>query len=95
MAMCVQIPRKNFAAVTAALENRAKSVIGQRLDVNTDSIVNVIVWGNINGENYIDTSQVMEVCLTVMCRICLQFTVLVEHNGTYMDFLLSQHHTNC
>lgn len=51
------IPRQNFAAMSRLLENHSKSVIAERLHVNTAGVVDLIVWGNPNGEHYIDVSK--------------------------------------
>lgn len=48
------IPRQNFAGLSRMLENHAKAVIADKLNVNSSGVVNVIIWGNINGEYYID-----------------------------------------
>lgn len=50
------IPRQNFAAMSRLVENRAKSVVAERLKVNTAGVVDLIIWGNPNGEHYIDVS---------------------------------------
>ena len=50
------IPRQNFAGLSRLLENRAKSVVAERLNVNSNGVVDLIIWGNVNGENYIDIS---------------------------------------
>lgn len=50
------IPRQNFVAMSRLVENRAKSIIAERLKVNTAGVVDLIIWGNPNGEHYIDVS---------------------------------------
>ncbi len=63
----LQIPRQNIVALSRCVENRAKAVIGQRLNVNTAGVVDLIVWGNVNGQHFIDTSKVVDhaVCVCV------------------------------
>jgi len=51
------IPRQNFVALSRGLENQAKAVIGERLSVNTAGVVDLVVWGNVNGQHYIDTTK--------------------------------------
>lgn len=50
------IPRQNIVAMSRMVENRSKSVIAERLNVNTAGVVDLIVWGNPNGTHYIDVS---------------------------------------
>ncbi|XP_076455865.1 putative malate dehydrogenase 1B [Babylonia areolata] len=52
-----KIPRQNIVGLSRGVENRAKSVIGQRLNVNTAGVVDLIVWGNVNGKHFIDNSK--------------------------------------
>ncbi|KAK7092588.1 putative malate dehydrogenase 1B [Littorina saxatilis] len=51
------IHRQNIVAMSRAVENRAKAVIGQRLKVNTAGVVDLIIWGNANGKHFIDNSK--------------------------------------
>ncbi|KAH3699556.1 putative malate dehydrogenase 1B [Dreissena polymorpha] len=51
------IPRQNIVALSRLVENHAKSVIGERLKVNTSGVVDMIVWGNPNGGHFIDLSR--------------------------------------
>ena len=51
------VPRQNIVALSRFVENRAKSVMGEKLKVNTADVVNIIIWGNINGSHYIDVSE--------------------------------------
>ncbi|WAR04204.1 MDH1B-like protein [Mya arenaria] len=51
------IPRQNIVAVSRMVENQAKSVIAERLKINTAGVVDLIIWGNPNGEHYIDLSR--------------------------------------
>ncbi|XP_060573511.1 putative malate dehydrogenase 1B [Ruditapes philippinarum] len=51
------IPRQNFVALSRLVENQAKSIIAERLHVNTAGVVDLIVWGNPNGQHYIDVSK--------------------------------------
>lgn len=53
-----QIPRQNFVASSRLVENQAKSVLAERLKTNTAGVVDLIVWGNINGNHFIDASKV-------------------------------------
>ena len=53
-----QLNRQNIVACSRLVENRAKAVIGQRLNVNTAGVVDLTIWGNINGEHYVDTARV-------------------------------------
>ena len=50
------IPRQNFVALSRLVENQAKSIIAERLKVNTAGVVDLIIWGNPNGQHYIDVS---------------------------------------
>ena len=51
------IPRQNFVGLSRRIENNAKAVVAERLKVNTSGVVDLIVWGNVNGERYIDLSR--------------------------------------
>lgn len=48
------IPRQNFVGLSRRVENNAKAVVAERLKVNTNGVVDLIIWGNVNGEHYID-----------------------------------------
>ena len=48
--------RHNVVAVSRLVENRAKGVLATRLNVNSALVDNVIVWGNVGGWRFIDTS---------------------------------------
>ncbi|KAK3106523.1 hypothetical protein FSP39_021842 [Pinctada imbricata] len=50
------IPKQNFVGMSRLLENHAKSVVADRLGVNSSGVVDLIIWGNVNGGNYIDIS---------------------------------------
>ncbi|KAH9488070.1 putative malate dehydrogenase 1B [Bulinus truncatus] len=52
-----KIARQNIVAVASVVENQAKSVIGEKLNVNPAGVVNVLLWGNINGKRYLDVSK--------------------------------------
>ncbi|XP_041372017.1 putative malate dehydrogenase 1B [Gigantopelta aegis] len=51
------VPRQNIVGLSRLVENRAKAVMGEKLKVNTADVVNVIVWGSVNGCHYIDVSE--------------------------------------
>lgn len=51
------IPKQNMVGLSRTLENNAKSVVGEKLNVNPSGVVDLIVWGNINGGTYIDLSK--------------------------------------
>ncbi|KAK6181465.1 hypothetical protein SNE40_009309 [Patella caerulea] len=51
------IPRQNIVAMSRMVENYAKSVIGGKLNLNTSCVLDLLVWGNINGVKYVDVSQ--------------------------------------
>lgn len=51
------IPKQNIVGLSRTLENNAKSVVGEKLNVNPSGVVDLIVWGNINGGTYIDLSK--------------------------------------
>ncbi|CAG5131646.1 unnamed protein product [Candidula unifasciata] len=48
------LPHQNIVVVSALIENYAKSVIAEKLNVNTAGVVNLIVWGNITGKYFLD-----------------------------------------
>ncbi len=51
------ISPQNVVALARMVENQTKAVLSDRLKVNSAGVVDVIVWGNINGTNYVDTSK--------------------------------------
>ncbi|XP_063424072.1 putative malate dehydrogenase 1B [Mytilus trossulus] len=51
------IPRQNFVGLSRRIENNAKAVVAERLKVNTSGVVDLIVWGNVNGEHYVDLAR--------------------------------------
>ncbi|XP_070535928.1 putative malate dehydrogenase 1B [Ptychodera flava] len=51
------IPRQNFVAQARLRENYAKATIAKRLAVNSAGVVDLLVWGNINGTTYTDVSR--------------------------------------
>jgi len=51
------VARQNIVAMSRMIENRSKSVIAERLNVNTAGVVDLIIWGNPNGEHYIDVAK--------------------------------------
>ena len=50
------IPRQNIAAMSRLTENLYKSVIADRLKVNSAGVVDLIVWGDPNGAHLADAS---------------------------------------
>ncbi|EDV20925.1 uncharacterized protein TRIADDRAFT_31069 [Trichoplax adhaerens] len=53
-----KVPKRKFIALSSRLqENRAKSVLSNRLKVNSSKINNVIVWGNPQINQVIDVSK--------------------------------------
>ena len=48
------IPRQNIVAMSRMTENRYKSVIADRLKVNSAGVVDLIIWGNANGLHVAD-----------------------------------------
>ena len=51
---CCNLPKQNIVALSRMVENHAKSVIAGRLNVNSADVVDVVVWGNPNGQHYLD-----------------------------------------
>ncbi|XP_077993470.1 putative malate dehydrogenase 1B [Glandiceps talaboti] len=51
------IPRQNFVAQARLRENYAKAIIAKRLAVNSAGVVDLLVWGNINGTTYTDVKR--------------------------------------
>ena len=52
------IPAQNVVGMARTLENHAKAVIAQRLNVNSAGVVDLTVWGSINGTHIIDVTKV-------------------------------------
>ena len=52
-----RINQRNFVSMSRMVENHTKAVIADRLNVNSAGVADVLVWGNINGEHYIDVSR--------------------------------------
>ncbi len=50
------ISRQNIVAVPRLLENQAKAVLSERLQVNSAGVVDVVVWGNPAGKYFLDVS---------------------------------------
>ncbi|CAN9498423.1 unnamed protein product [Ophioblennius macclurei] len=48
------IDRQQFIAMATQLENEAKAIIAKRLNVRTSEVKDLIVWGNISGNFYVD-----------------------------------------
>ncbi|CAJ1086923.1 putative malate dehydrogenase 1B isoform X3 [Xyrichtys novacula] len=48
------IDSSQFVAVATQLENKARSVIAEKLKVKSKDVTDVLVWGNISGSFYID-----------------------------------------
>ncbi|XP_074652629.1 putative malate dehydrogenase 1B isoform X2 [Tubulanus polymorphus] len=44
----------DIVGLSRLFENRAKAVLAQRLNVNSASVADVIIWGNVNGNKYVD-----------------------------------------
>lgn len=50
------LPKTAFTAMTRLDQNRAKSQISRRANVNVSEVQNVIIWGNHSGTQYPDVS---------------------------------------
>ncbi|XP_064606859.1 putative malate dehydrogenase 1B isoform X2 [Liolophura sinensis] len=50
------IPRQNFVGLSRLTENHAKAIVSNQLKVNSDDVVDVIVWGNSYDAHYVDLS---------------------------------------
>ncbi|XP_069624798.1 malate dehydrogenase, cytoplasmic [Ranitomeya imitator] len=50
------IPKENFSCLTRLDHNRAKAQIAIRLNVTSDEVKNVIIWGNHSSTQYPDVS---------------------------------------
>merc|ERR1712002_95984 len=48
------IPKENFSAMTRLDQNRAKSQIAAKLNVNAQEVKNVIIWGNHSSTQFPD-----------------------------------------
>ncbi|KAL3837166.1 hypothetical protein ACJMK2_022543 [Sinanodonta woodiana] len=48
------ISRQNFVALSGMVENHAKAVMAEKLRVNSAGVVDLIIWGNVTGEHYVD-----------------------------------------
>lgn len=57
MQNATRIPKSNIVAVARGVENQAKAIIANRLNVNTAGVVDTIIWGNINGSYVADVSR--------------------------------------
>ena len=55
--VCGAIPKQNIVTMSRVIERRAKAVLAERLKVNSASVVDVIVWGNPNGQHFIDVNR--------------------------------------
>lgn len=51
------IPKQNIVGLSRTLENNAKSVVAEKLSINSNGVVDLIIWGNISGDSYIDLSK--------------------------------------
>jgi len=49
-----RIPKSNFSALTRLDANRAKGLVGKKLNVDVKSIRNVIIWGNHSSTQFPD-----------------------------------------
>nr|AFM87712.1 cytosolic malate dehydrogenase [Callorhinchus milii] len=56
MKTATSIPKENFSCMTLLDHNRAKAMIGSRLETPTSSVKNVIIWGNHSTSQYPDVS---------------------------------------
>ncbi|KAG8443938.1 hypothetical protein GDO86_009217 [Hymenochirus boettgeri] len=50
------IPKENFSCLTRLDHNRAKAQIALRLNVSSDDVKNVIIWGNHSSTQYPDAA---------------------------------------
>ena len=55
------VPAKNIVGVARLVENHAKAIIANRLNVNSAGVVDLTVWGNVNGTTAIDISKVSHI----------------------------------
>lgn len=51
------IPRQNIVVPSRLLENRAKSSVARRINVNSSGVIDIIVWGNNGGTTHLDVSR--------------------------------------
>lgn len=51
------IPKQNFTALTRLDQNRATSMLAEKLNANIENIRNVIIWGNHSTTQFADVSQ--------------------------------------
>ncbi|CAH1774249.1 unnamed protein product, partial [Owenia fusiformis] len=51
------IPRQNVVALPRLVENHAKAILAERLEVNSNGVVNVTIWGDSNGTYYCDLTK--------------------------------------
>lgn len=49
------IPKSNFSAMTRLDENRAYSMIADKVGVHTEKVNNIFIWGNHSATQYPDT----------------------------------------
>ena len=52
-----KIAPENIVAQPRLVENHAKAVLAEKLNVNSSGIVDLIVWGNPNGTNFVSVLQ--------------------------------------
>ncbi|EMP24311.1 Putative malate dehydrogenase 1B [Chelonia mydas] len=57
MTFAPSIDGQNIIAMAMFLENAAKAMLARKLNMNSAGVKDVIVWGNISGNNYIDLSK--------------------------------------
>jgi len=51
------IPAKNFSALTRLDHNRARGLIGNKLNADVSDVSNVVIWGNHSATQYPDVSR--------------------------------------
>ncbi|CAD8193045.1 unnamed protein product [Paramecium octaurelia] len=51
------IPKSNFTALTRLDQNRASSIIAQRVSANVEDVRNIVIWGNHSTTQFADVSQ--------------------------------------
>ncbi|XP_048726407.2 putative malate dehydrogenase 1B isoform X2 [Caretta caretta] len=57
MTFAPSIDGQNIIAMAMFLESAAKAMLARKLNMNSAGVKDVIVWGNISGNNYIDLSK--------------------------------------
>uniref|UniRef100_A0A452HM93 Putative malate dehydrogenase 1B n=1 Tax=Gopherus agassizii TaxID=38772 RepID=A0A452HM93_9SAUR len=57
MTFAPSIDGQNIIAVAMFLENAAKAMLARKLNMNSAGVKDVIVWGNISGNSYVDLSK--------------------------------------